>query len=194
MAKSHSTRTRESSDDVTGGPDPDEAPDRNFIERPPQLTDEQFKEIERRFTDDEDGGPWRRAALASLTRSGAQLAEAMAVASARHRVKSDVVLAAALCATSMTGLIVLAFPAAAGGATAVRGAVKARSRTQQVMRQDAVLDATRMLRQLLETGATSVNTAHKAGFDLSGAPGGNFFNAIAAPQRATLWDETPPAG
>jgi Flp pilus assembly protein TadB len=68
-------------------------------------------------------------------------------------------LAAALCATSMTGLIVLAFPAAAGGATAVRGAVKARSRTQQVMRQDAVLDATRMLRQLLETGATSVNQA-----------------------------------
>jgi tight adherence protein B len=68
-------------------------------------------------------------------------------------------LAAALCATSMTGLIVLAFPAAAGGATAVRAAVKARSRAQQVMRQDAVLDATRMLRQLLETGATSVNQA-----------------------------------
>jgi tight adherence protein B len=68
-------------------------------------------------------------------------------------------LAAALCATSMTGLIVLAFPAAAGGATAVRAAVKARSRAQQVLRQDAVLDATRMLRQLLETGATSVNQA-----------------------------------
>lgn len=59
----------------------------------------------------------------------------------------------------MTGLIVLAFPAAAAGATAVRAAVKARSRAQQVMRQDAVLDATRMLRQLLETGATSVNQA-----------------------------------
>ena len=68
-------------------------------------------------------------------------------------------VAAALCATSMTGLIVLGFPAAAGGATAVRAAVKARSRAQQVMRQDAVLDATRMLRQLLETGATSVNQA-----------------------------------
>jgi tight adherence protein B len=68
-------------------------------------------------------------------------------------------LAAAGCATSMTGLIVLAFPAAAAGAAAVRGAVKARSRAQQVMRQDAVLDATRMLRQLLETGATSVNQA-----------------------------------
>jgi tight adherence protein B len=68
-------------------------------------------------------------------------------------------LAAALCATSMTGLIVLVFPAAAGGVTAVRAVVKARSRAQQVMRQDAVLDATRMLRQLLETGATSVNQA-----------------------------------
>ena len=68
-------------------------------------------------------------------------------------------LVAALCATSVTGLIVLAVPAAAGGAAAVRAAVKARSRAQQVMRQDAVLDSTRMLRQLLETGATSVNQA-----------------------------------
>jgi tight adherence protein B len=68
-------------------------------------------------------------------------------------------LAAALCATLMTGLTVLALPAAAGGASAVRSAAKARSRAQQVLRQDAVLEATRMLRQLLETGATSVNQA-----------------------------------
>lgn len=68
-------------------------------------------------------------------------------------------LTAAFFAISMTGLIVLAVPAAAGGASAVRAAVKARSRAQQVMRQDAVLEATRMLRQLLETGATSVNQA-----------------------------------
>jgi tight adherence protein B len=67
--------------------------------------------------------------------------------------------AAALCATSLTGLIVLAVPAAAGGASAVRTAVKVRTRAQQVRRQDAVLEATRMLRQLLETGATSVNQA-----------------------------------
>ena len=59
----------------------------------------------------------------------------------------------------MTGMIVLAVPAAAGGATAVRAVVTARSRAQQVIRQDAVLDATRMLRQLLETSATSVNQA-----------------------------------
>jgi tight adherence protein B len=68
-------------------------------------------------------------------------------------------VAAALCATSMTGLIVLAVPAATSGASAVRAAVKARARAQQVMRQDAVLEATRMLRQLLETGASSVNQA-----------------------------------
>src|SRR5260370_16618431 len=59
----------------------------------------------------------------------------------------------------MAGLMVLAVPAAAGGASAVRAAVKARARTQQVIRQDAVLEATRMLRQLLETGASSVNQA-----------------------------------
>jgi tight adherence protein B len=68
-------------------------------------------------------------------------------------------LAAALCATVVTGLAVLSVPAAAGGASMVRAAVSARSRSLQVMRQDAVLEATRMLRQLLETGASSVNQA-----------------------------------
>ena len=68
-------------------------------------------------------------------------------------------LAAATCATSMTGLIVLSVPAAAGAVAAARAVVKARSRAQQVVRQDAVLEATRMLRQLLETGATGVNQA-----------------------------------
>ena len=68
-------------------------------------------------------------------------------------------LAAATSATSMTGLIVLSVPAAAGAVSAARAVVKARLRAQQVMRQDAVLEATRMLRQLLETGATSVNQA-----------------------------------
>ncbi len=68
-------------------------------------------------------------------------------------------LAAALTATAMTGLVVLAVPAAAGGGSAVRAVVTARLRAQQVMRQDAVLDATRMLRQLLETGAPSVSQA-----------------------------------
>ena len=70
-----------------------------------------------------------------------------------------VALASALCAIAMTGLVALAVPGAAGGAAAVRAAVKSRARTQRVIRQDSVLDATRMLRQLLETGATSVNQA-----------------------------------
>lgn len=68
-------------------------------------------------------------------------------------------LGGALCATAMTGLLVLAVPAAAGGASIVRALVNARTRAQQLLRQDAVLEATRMLRQLLETGATSVNQA-----------------------------------
>jgi tight adherence protein B len=68
-------------------------------------------------------------------------------------------LLAALTATAMTGLVVLAVPAAAGGVSAVRAVLAARLRAQQVMRQDAVLEATRMLRQLLETGAPSVNQA-----------------------------------
>jgi tight adherence protein B len=67
--------------------------------------------------------------------------------------------ACALGATAITGLVVLAVPAAAFGASIVRAVVTARARANQVMRQDAVLEATRMLRQLLETGATSVNQA-----------------------------------
>jgi Flp pilus assembly protein TadB len=68
-------------------------------------------------------------------------------------------VAAGICAITMTGLPVLAVPAAAGGASVVRAAVRARARERQVLRQDAVLEATRMLRQLLETGATGVNQA-----------------------------------
>ena len=68
-------------------------------------------------------------------------------------------LACAYGAAAMTGLFVLAVPAAAAGVSVVRATVRARARARQVMRQDAVLEATRMLRQLLETGATSVNQA-----------------------------------
>jgi tight adherence protein B len=68
-------------------------------------------------------------------------------------------LACAYGAAAMTGLVVLAVPAAAAGVSVVRATVRARGRARQVMRQDAVLEATRMLRQLLETGATSVNQA-----------------------------------
>ena len=99
--------------------------------------------------------------------------------------------AAASCATAMTGLIVLAIPAAAGGATAVRAAVKARSRAQQVMRQDAVLEATRMLRQLLETGATSVNQAIAVLAERGPVPLRPDFRLIAARSigRRQAWKE-----
>ncbi|HEX9475874.1 MAG TPA: hypothetical protein VGA41_04405 [Candidatus Dormibacteraeota bacterium] len=62
-------------------------------------------------------------------------------------------------AAILTGLPVLAAVGAAGGMALVRGVVAARMRAKQVIRQDAVLDAVRMLRQLLETGATSVPAA-----------------------------------
>ena len=59
----------------------------------------------------------------------------------------------------LTDLAVLAVPGAVGGASLVRATVTAHTRARQVARQDAVLEATRMLRQLLETGASSVNQA-----------------------------------
>jgi Flp pilus assembly protein TadB len=62
-------------------------------------------------------------------------------------------------ASAMTGLSVMALPGAVGGSWLVCAAVTARGRARQVVRQDAVLESTRMLRQLLETGATSVNQA-----------------------------------
>lgn len=71
-------------------------------------------------------------------------------------------LAALVCATSaaaMTGLVVLAVPGGVGGVLAVRSAVSRHARARQAPRQDAVIEAVRMMRQLLETGATSVNQA-----------------------------------
>lgn len=62
-------------------------------------------------------------------------------------------------AGALTGLVPLAAPAAIGAVTAVHAVVSARARSQQVRRQDAVLEAVRMLRQLLETGATNVQQA-----------------------------------
>jgi Flp pilus assembly protein TadB len=64
-----------------------------------------------------------------------------------------------LAAAILTGLPVLAAAGAAGAVGLVRGAVAARKRSKQILRQDAVLEAVRMLRQLMETGATSVHAA-----------------------------------
>jgi Flp pilus assembly protein TadB len=62
-------------------------------------------------------------------------------------------------AGDLTGLAPLAVPAAVGAVGAVHTVVSARARSLQVIRQDAVLEAVRMLRQLLETGATNVQQA-----------------------------------
>jgi Flp pilus assembly protein TadB len=68
--------------------------------------------------------------------------------------------AAAGCGAALvTGLPVLGAAGAVAGVALVRGPVMARMRSRQVIRQDAVLDAVRMLRRLLETGATSVHAA-----------------------------------
>jgi Flp pilus assembly protein TadB len=100
-------------------------------------------------------------------------------------------VAGALCSTALTGLVVLAVPAAAGGWSLVRAVVKARSRAQQVVRQDAVLEATRMLRQLLETGATSVNQAIAVLAERGPVPLRAEFRLIAAKSigRRQAWRE-----
>src|SRR6202521_893249 len=68
-----------------------------------------------------------------------------------------IAISAAMTAYLFTGLPALAVPAALGGVAAVRAIVINRGRSQQVIRQDAVLEAVRMLAQLLETGAASVH-------------------------------------
>jgi Flp pilus assembly protein TadB len=65
----------------------------------------------------------------------------------------------ATAAAALTGLPALAAPGAIGAAAAVRAIAATRARATQVVRQDAVLEAVRMLRQLLETGAATVNQA-----------------------------------
>jgi tight adherence protein B len=65
----------------------------------------------------------------------------------------------ALIAVAVTGLPVLGVPGAIGAAAVVRTIVATRSRTRRRERQDAVLEAVRMLRQVLEVGAGSVQQA-----------------------------------
>lgn len=67
--------------------------------------------------------------------------------------------ACAMAAAALTGLPVLAVPGATAGVALTRAVVGNRARTRQAARQDAVLEAVRMLRQLLDTGATGVNQA-----------------------------------
>ena len=86
------------------------------------------------------GWPW----LSTRRLAGLQLAAA---------------IGGATLAGNLTGLAPLAVPGAVGAVGAVHAVVSARARSQQIIRQDAVLEAVRMLRQLLETGATNVQQA-----------------------------------
>jgi Flp pilus assembly protein TadB len=62
-------------------------------------------------------------------------------------------------ASAVTGLAALALPGAVGSAALVRLLVCRRALASRRRRQDAVLEAVRMLRQLLETGAAGVQQA-----------------------------------
>src|SRR5437879_7634626 len=74
-------------------------------------------------------------------------------------VQAVAAVAGGFSAALLTGLPVLAVARAALAVALVRAGFSARLRDRQVARQDAVLDSVRMLRQLLETGATSVQAA-----------------------------------
>ncbi len=89
-------------------------------------------------------------------------------------------VAGAITAEAFTGLPVLAVPGAVGAASAVHAIVGARARSKQVIRQDAVLEAVRMLRQLLETGATGVHQAIAILGERGPAPLRHEFRVIAA--------------
>jgi Flp pilus assembly protein TadB len=72
-------------------------------------------------------------------------------------------VAAAICGAAaaflFTGLPALGVAAAVGAAALVRVAVGARAHALKVETQDAVLEAVRMMRQLLETGAGTIQQA-----------------------------------
>jgi len=84
-----------------------------------------------------------------------------------------------LAAALLTGLPVLTVAGAVGAVALVRGAIATHLRSMQVARQDAVLEAVRMLRQLLETGATSVPAAIAILGERGPAPLRNEFRIIS---------------
>jgi Flp pilus assembly protein TadB len=94
-------------------------------------------------------------------------------------VQALVGVAVACGAGLITGLPVLGAAGAVAGVALVRGTVAARMRSRQVIRQDAVLDAVRMLRHLLETGATSVHAAVAVLGERGPAPLRSEFRVIA---------------
>ena len=86
-------------------------------------------------------------------------------------------------AGELTGLPALAAPGAVGAVAVVHAVVSARARSQRVIRQDSVLEAVRMLRQLLETGATNVQQAIEILGQRGPAPLRSDFRLIAGAKR-----------
>jgi len=83
-------------------------------------------------------------------------------------------------AAVLTGLPALFAAGAAGAVASVRGALAVRTRAIRVARQDAVIESVRMLRQLLETGATGVPAAIAILGERGPAPLRSEFRVIAA--------------
>jgi Flp pilus assembly protein TadB len=94
-------------------------------------------------------------------------------------VQAAVAIAVGGGAALLTGLPALGAAGAVAGIAMARGAVAAQMRSRQVTRQDAVLDAVRMLRRLLETGATSVHAAVAVLGERGPAPLRSEFRVIA---------------
>jgi Flp pilus assembly protein TadB len=121
-------------------------------------------------------GSWWAAEKALATRAGWSWLDGPRLVA----IQLVVAIAGGMTAEALTGLPALAAPGAIGAASAARGFVVARARAQQIARQDAVLEAVRMLRQLLETGAASVNQAIESLGDRGPAPLRRDFRLIAA--------------
>jgi Flp pilus assembly protein TadB len=83
-------------------------------------------------------------------------------------------------AVGLTGLPVLAAPGAVGGIAAVRFVAGARARARRIALQDAILESVRLLRQVLESGDTSVHQAVAILADRGPAPLRHEFRLIAA--------------
>lgn len=100
-------------------------------------------------------------------------------------------VAGGIIAGQLTGLPALAAPGGIGAGAALHAVVSARARSQQVIRQDAVLEAVRMLRQLLETGATNVLQAIEILGQRGPAPLRSDFRLIAGAKagRPQAWSD-----
>ena len=86
----------------------------------------------------------------------------------------------AISALTATNLVALGAPGAIGGVAVMRALVLARFHARRRCRQDAVLESVRLLRQLLETGATGVQQAIAILGERGPAPLRHEFRSIAA--------------